>query len=78
MIKRMNFTISYIFRKLNQCANKIANLGLQIVNYHWWNTIPSNIVDVFNRNMICLPEYIDFVDDCMLNMCIKTLNDTHC
>lgn len=35
----------------------IVNLEFYIDYSYWWNTLCSNILDVFNRNMIDLSKY---------------------
>jgi len=41
MIGNMNLMITHIFREGNHCANKIANLGLYVINFTWWNDAPT-------------------------------------
>jgi hypothetical protein len=57
LTKKMNFIIPHIYREGNQCADGIANLGLHIQNFYWWNNIPSNICNAFAINKCGLPKY---------------------
>ncbi|MCI48487.1 heat-shock protein, partial [Trifolium medium] len=39
----------------NHCADKLANLGLTIPGFTWWNQIPPRIKEDFGRNRIGMP-----------------------
>lgn len=51
------FIISHNFREVNQCVDRLANLGLQMDIYHRWDSIPPTILNAFIRNRLSLPEY---------------------
>jgi len=57
----IKYAIYYIsqfyFREVNQCANRLANLGLQMDIYHRWDNIPPTILNAFIKNRLSLPEY---------------------
>jgi len=57
MIGNMHFMITHIFREGNQCADKLANLGLNVVNFTWWNFAPAEILGDLSRNRLGLPFY---------------------
>jgi hypothetical protein len=50
----MNFRISHIFREGNCCADKLANFSLNSRKDHWWETVPSFIVEDLFRNRTIL------------------------
>jgi hypothetical protein len=37
---KMTFIMSHIYREVNQCAKRLANLCLHLSSYQWWETIP--------------------------------------
>lgn len=41
MISNMHLMITHIFREGNHCADKLANLGLTVVNFTWWTYTPA-------------------------------------
>jgi hypothetical protein len=53
----MNFLVSHIYREGNECADALANLGLDLVNYVFWNDVPQPVSDSFVRNKTGLPSY---------------------
>jgi len=40
LLSRFNFHVTHIYREGNHCADKIANIGLTLPSYSWFNTIP--------------------------------------
>jgi ribonuclease HI len=57
LISNMNFYVSHIFREGNHCADKLANLGLSLPNFTWWDCIPPVLLDDFGRNRLGMPYY---------------------
>jgi ribonuclease HI len=57
LISNMNFYVSHIFREGNHCADKLANLGLSLPDFTWWDCIPPLLLDDFGRNRLGMPYY---------------------
>jgi len=57
LCKNMNVFISHVYREDNSCANALANLGLTIANYTFWNTLPVQIDEYFGRYKLGMPRY---------------------
>lgn len=57
LTSKMIFMVSHIFRKGNDCADKLASYGISLEGFHWWNIIPMFISDDFFRNRVGLPNY---------------------
>jgi ribonuclease HI len=51
----MNFLITHVYREGNHCAIKLANLGLSLQNFVWWNELPRVIRKDFARDRLGLP-----------------------
>jgi ribonuclease HI len=56
-ISNMNFYVSHIYREGNHCADKMANLGLSLPVFSWWNQVPSVLLDDFGKNRFGMPYY---------------------
>ncbi|CAK8576871.1 unnamed protein product [Lathyrus sativus] len=52
-----NFLASHIFREGNHCADKLANIGLNISNFTWWNDVHRDIESDFCRNRLGLSNF---------------------
>jgi hypothetical protein len=48
----MNFVVSYVYREGNQCADGLANIGLNIDRFTIWFDIPSQIRSYFVDNSL--------------------------
>lgn len=57
LLSRFNFKVSHIYREDNHCADQLANLGLTLPSYSWFNTIPPQVNVEFVRNKIDFPNY---------------------
>jgi ribonuclease HI len=57
ILRNMNFLITHIYREGNECADTLANIGLTLVNYTFWNEAPVEIVASLFRNKLGLPCY---------------------
>jgi len=55
--KRMNFMVSHIYKESNVCANSLANIGLNLVGFFWWQDAPSNLRKEVVQNMLGMPNY---------------------
>jgi len=51
----MSFMITHIYRESNHCANKLANLGLNVHQFTWLDHIHRDLADDFARNIAGLP-----------------------
>jgi hypothetical protein len=51
----MNFLITHVYREGNHCAIKLANLGLSLQNFVWWNELPQVIRKDYARDRLGLP-----------------------
>jgi ribonuclease HI len=43
--KSMNFMVSHIYREGNGCADALANIGLDLTGFVWWQDAPNIISD---------------------------------
>jgi len=57
MIGNMHFMITHIFREGNNCADKLANLGLTVINFTWWDYAPVEILADLTNNRLGLPNF---------------------
>jgi ribonuclease HI len=51
----MNILVSHIYREGNECADVLANLGLGLLNFSFWNDVPQPVFDSLARNKMGLP-----------------------
>ncbi|GAU35907.1 hypothetical protein TSUD_69400 [Trifolium subterraneum] len=56
-INTMNFFISHVYREGNNCADKLASLGLSLNQFTWWDNPPMVIRGDLFRNRLGLPCY---------------------
>lgn len=56
-LKSMNFHVSHVFREGNQAADALANLGLQQINFTWWDSHPAAIDRFINHDIGEFPSY---------------------
>lgn len=54
-IQSMDFVVSHIFREGNHCADKLANLGISLIDLVWLNDVHNSIIDDFAKNKLGLP-----------------------
>lgn len=40
----MNFMVTHIYREGNSCADKLANIGVSLSSFTWWNEPPTQIL----------------------------------
>jgi ribonuclease HI len=57
LISNMNFYVSHIYREGNHCADKLANLGLSLNVFSWWNHVPPLLLDDFGKNRFGMSYY---------------------
>jgi ribonuclease HI len=55
--KNMNLLVTHIYREGNVCADRLANIGLNLVNFTFWNSLPIALCSNFNRDKLGLPSY---------------------
>lgn len=55
--RQMNFIVSHIYREGNTCADLLAEIGLKINGFMWWDNIPDAIRQDLIRNKLGLPNY---------------------
>ena len=55
--KGMNFLVSHIYREGNVCADALANLGLDITGFLWWQDAPIIIRNSVVNDMLGRPNY---------------------
>jgi hypothetical protein len=51
----MNFLVSHIYRKGNECVDALENMGLSLVIFFFWNDIPQPVYDSLARNKMGMP-----------------------
>jgi hypothetical protein len=52
----MNFLVSHIYRKGNECVDALENMGLSLVIFFFfWNDIPQPVYDSLARNKKGMP-----------------------
>ena len=56
-ISQMNFPSSHIFREGNQVADALADFGMSLSAFSWWNEPPHFILGPFQRDKIGLPNF---------------------
>jgi len=57
LISSMSFFVTHINREGNHCADQLANIGLSLNTYFWWNHLPQQIGFDFTRNRLGLPYF---------------------
>ncbi|MCI24036.1 ribonuclease H protein [Trifolium medium] len=50
--RNMNFVVSHVYREGNQCANKLANIGLGLDSFTFWNELSLQISSFFVDNRL--------------------------
>jgi ribonuclease HI len=45
--RNMNFVVSHVYRERNQCANRLANIGLGLDIFTFWNELPLKLLLFF-------------------------------
>jgi hypothetical protein len=53
----MNLIVSHVYREGNQCADGLANLGLNLDCFTIWNEIPQVIRESFVVNKLGRPNF---------------------
>jgi len=57
MIKHMNFLVTHIYREGNICADSLANLGLNVSSFVWWQDVPNIVRRDVISNMLGMPNF---------------------
>jgi hypothetical protein len=57
MLKQLNCVVSHIYREGNQVADSLANHGLSINTFVFWEDIPLFISDYVIRNKLGIPSF---------------------
>jgi len=52
-----NFNVSHIYREGNHCADQLANLGLTLPSYSWFNNVPPLVNVEFGRDKTGFPNF---------------------
>ncbi|XP_058776647.1 uncharacterized protein LOC131650967 [Vicia villosa] len=55
--KSINFLVTHIYREGNYCADRLANIGLHVQGFTWWDVVHREILMEFAKNSIGLPIY---------------------
>jgi len=55
--RNMNFLVSHIYREDNVCADALANIGLNIQGFVWWQDAPNNIRQDVVKNKLGMPNF---------------------
>jgi hypothetical protein len=53
----MNVIVSHIFRDKNHYTDKLANIGLSIPSFFWWEDCPIQVRNDYVHNMLGLPSF---------------------
>jgi hypothetical protein len=56
-VRNIQVIVSHVYREGNFVAEKLANLGLSITDFTWWNSAPPNIRDDLAKNRDGHPYY---------------------
>jgi len=57
LLNAMNFIVSHIYREGNQCADRLAALGLTIQNLTIWSEVPLDIREFYVKNHLGMPNF---------------------
>jgi hypothetical protein len=57
LIRSMNLIVSHVYREGNQCADGLANFGLNLDCFTIWNEIPQVIRESFVVNKLGSPNF---------------------
>ena len=57
LLNAMNFIVSHIYREGNQCADRLAALGLIIQNLTIWSEVPLDIREFYVKNRLGMPNF---------------------
>jgi ribonuclease HI len=57
MVSQMNCIITRIYREGNQVADQLANYGLSLSSFVFWNDPPLFIHDSFEKNKLGIPSF---------------------
>jgi ribonuclease HI len=55
--KNMNLVVSHVYREGNQCADGLANIGLNLDRLVIWDVIPSQIRSFYFDNRLGKPSF---------------------
>ncbi|XP_058770393.1 uncharacterized protein LOC131644024 [Vicia villosa] len=50
--RNINFLVTHIFREGNHCADRLANLGLHVNDFTWWEVVHRDILAELAKNSI--------------------------
>lgn len=57
LLQHFNFNVSHIYREGNHCADQLVNFGLSIPSYTWFQNLPVQIYEHFDRNRLSIPNF---------------------
>jgi hypothetical protein len=57
MFRQLNCVVSHIYREANQVADLLANHGLSLNTFAFWEDTPLFISDYVNRNKQGIPSF---------------------
>lgn len=57
LLSMFRFNVTHIYREGNQCADKLANIGLSLSSHFWFPTIPSQIQADYVKDRLGLPNF---------------------
>jgi len=57
LLGTMNFIVSHIYREGNQCADDLANIGLNFDQFTMWDSPPPTIHYAFGKNKLGWPNF---------------------
>ncbi|MCI09448.1 ribonuclease H protein [Trifolium medium] len=53
LVRNMNFIVTHLYREGNSCADTLANLGLYVDTFCWWDVPPPQVAA--DLHCYCLP-----------------------
>lgn len=57
LLTKFRFNVTHIYREGNHCANKLANICLDLSSHFWFTGVPSQILADFVRNKLGFPNF---------------------
>jgi hypothetical protein len=49
--------VSHIYREGNECADKLANIGLSLDTFQLWDHLPLSLGHSFGRDKLGMPSF---------------------
>jgi hypothetical protein len=56
-VRNIQVIVSHVYRERNFVSDKLANIGLSVTGFTWWNSAPPNIRDDLAKNRDGHPYY---------------------